>query len=134
MIQGGDPTGTGKGGQSIWGEPFADEFHAELKVRPEPDAQAPCGPCPRRLPQGRLPHAARLCARAFGAMQHDKRGVVSMVGKKPDTNRSQFFITFDAHSHLDNVYTVFGQCVPRWGIRALARLPGTIRPLTAPTE
>src|SRR3989338_2850672 len=26
MIQGGDPTGTGHGGQSIWGKPFADEF------------------------------------------------------------------------------------------------------------
>lgn len=25
MIQGGDPTGTGRGGQSIWGGPFADE-------------------------------------------------------------------------------------------------------------
>lgn len=26
MLQGGDPTGTGKGGQSIWGKSFADEF------------------------------------------------------------------------------------------------------------
>ena len=26
MIQGGDPTGTGMGGESIWGAPFADEF------------------------------------------------------------------------------------------------------------
>jgi len=26
MIQGGDPTGTGRGGESIWGEPFEDEF------------------------------------------------------------------------------------------------------------
>ncbi len=25
MIQGGDPTGTGRGGESIWGRPFADE-------------------------------------------------------------------------------------------------------------
>ena len=25
MIQGGDPTGTGRGGQSIWGSPFEDE-------------------------------------------------------------------------------------------------------------
>ena len=30
MIQTGDPTGTGSGGESIWGEPFEDEFSLEL--------------------------------------------------------------------------------------------------------
>ncbi len=30
MIQGGDPTGTGKGGTSIWGKNFADEFEGPL--------------------------------------------------------------------------------------------------------
>lgn len=31
MIQGGDPTGTGRGGESFWGGKFEDEFHPELK-------------------------------------------------------------------------------------------------------
>ncbi|KAK7074623.1 RING-type E3 ubiquitin-protein ligase ppil2 [Halocaridina rubra] len=30
MIQGGDPEGTGKGGNSFWGEPFKDEFRPNL--------------------------------------------------------------------------------------------------------
>ncbi len=30
MIQGGDPTGTGSGGESIWGNDFGDEFCSEL--------------------------------------------------------------------------------------------------------
>lgn len=31
MIQGGDPTGTGGGGESMWGNPFADEVIPEVK-------------------------------------------------------------------------------------------------------
>lgn len=31
MVQGGDPTGTGRGGESIWGKYFSDEFEGPLK-------------------------------------------------------------------------------------------------------
>jgi len=31
IMQGGDPTGTGEGGDSAFGEPFADEFHQRLR-------------------------------------------------------------------------------------------------------
>ncbi len=45
MIQAGDPTGTGRGGSSIWGKPFADEFHPELRFnRPGLLAMANSGP------------------------------------------------------------------------------------------
>ncbi|CAB1099398.1 unnamed protein product [Ectocarpus sp. CCAP 1310/34] len=74
MVQGGDPLGTGKGGESIWGGPFPDEFHPDNK--------------------------------------HDRRGMVSMASKGPNTNKSQFFITYTRQPHLNNVYTVFGKV---WG-------------------
>jgi len=35
MIQGGDPTGTGRGGNSIWGKPFEDEVSPEVKFDKE---------------------------------------------------------------------------------------------------
>jgi peptidyl-prolyl cis-trans isomerase SDCCAG10 len=31
IAQGGDPTGTGEGGESIYGAPFKDEFHSRLR-------------------------------------------------------------------------------------------------------
>ena len=31
MVQGGDPTGTGQGGESVWGETFKDEVHSRLR-------------------------------------------------------------------------------------------------------
>eukprot|EP01068_Selenidium_serpulae_P009744 Selendium_serpulae@DN5310_c0_g1_i1.p1 len=33
MVQGGDPTGTGKGGDSFYGAPFGNEIHPRLKFR-----------------------------------------------------------------------------------------------------
>ncbi|KAF7457881.1 putative peptidyl-prolyl cis-trans isomerase [Cryptosporidium felis] len=77
IIQGGDPTGTGKGGESIYGKYFEDEFNSELK--------------------------------------HDRRGILSMAGKgaskKPNTNGSQFFVTYSSLPQLNGEYVVFGRLI-----------------------
>jgi peptidylprolyl isomerase len=45
MIQGGDPTGTGSGGESMWGKPFGDEVSSGVKFdRPGILAMANAGP------------------------------------------------------------------------------------------
>ena len=45
MIQGGDPAGTGRGGESVWGAPFEDEVSAGLKFdKPGILAMANAGP------------------------------------------------------------------------------------------
>ncbi|KAG9010997.1 Peptidyl-prolyl cis-trans isomerase cyp10 [Tulasnella sp. JGI-2019a] len=73
MIQTGDPTNTGKGGQSLWGKPFPDEIRSTLK---------------------------------FNA-----RGMVAMANSGPDTNKSQFFITYSKQAHLEGKYTIFGKVI-----------------------
>ena len=73
IIQGGDPTGTGKGGESIYGKCFEDEIDSSLS--------------------------------------HDTRGIISMANSGPDTNGSQFFITFTKQIHLNGIYTIVGRVI-----------------------
>ncbi|XP_008112049.1 peptidyl-prolyl cis-trans isomerase-like 3 isoform X2 [Anolis carolinensis] len=95
MVQTGDPMGSGKGGNSIWGRKFEDEYSEYLK--------------------------------------HSVRGVVSMANNGPNTNGSQFFITYGKQPHLDMKYTVFGKVIDGLDtLDELEKLPvneKTFRPL-----
>ncbi len=44
-------------------------------------------------------------------LQFDKAGVVAMANAGPDTNGSQFFITFGPNQLLESDYTIFGQVI-----------------------
>ncbi len=72
MIQGGDPTGTGRGGKSIWGKTFEDEVRNGLSFdRKGLLAMANAGSLHQRQPVLHHPRGHRL---AHGQAHHLRRG------------------------------------------------------------
>jgi peptidyl-prolyl cis-trans isomerase A (cyclophilin A) len=54
---------------------------------------------------------------------HDHAGELCMANRGPNTNGAQFFITDAAAKHLDNGYTIFGECTPVETVHAIANVP-----------
>ena len=44
-------------------------------------------------------------------VRHDRAGLLSMANRGPDTDGSQFFITFGPARNLDDKHTIFGEVV-----------------------
>ena len=55
--------------------------------------------------------------------KHDRAGLLCMANRGHNTNGAQFFITDALAAHLDNNYTIFGECSPVDTVHAIANVP-----------
>lgn len=121
ILQGGDPTGTGNGGESIYD---GGAFSGELDP----------WPMDQRRGQNAGPTGVGFRDEFHSRLKWNRRGQLGMANEsKPDTNGSQFFFTLDKAEELNNKNTLFGR-IAGDTIYNLAKMgeaeviPGTDRP------
>ena len=112
MIQGGDPTGTGMGGESIYGESFEDEFSEELYNVRGALSMANAGPNTNGsqffiVQNQHLPYSKKEIAR--GGWPEPIAEIYAEQGGTP---------------HLDRRHTVFGQLVDEASYEVLDAIAG----------
>lgn len=100
MIQGGDPTGTGCGGESIWGAPFKDEFSPDLHNLRGALSMANAGPGTNGS-QFFIVQAKEVSPSLLGQM-------AQLRDYFPET-AEQAYRELGGTPHLDYRHTVFGQ-------------------------
>ncbi|MEW4355265.1 Cof-type HAD-IIB family hydrolase [Streptococcus pneumoniae] len=110
MIQGGDPTGTGMGGESIYGESFEDEFSPELYNIRGALSMANAGPNTNGsqffiVQNSSLPYSKKELSR--GGWPEEIAAVYAKEGGTP---------------HLDRRHTVFGQLMDEASYQTLDRI------------
>ena len=112
MIQGGDPTGTGMGGESIYGESFEDEFSEELYNVRGALSMANAGPNTNGsqffiVQNQHLPYSKKEIAR--GGWPEPIAEIYAEKGGTP---------------HLDRRHTVFGQLADEASYKVLDAIAG----------
>ena len=112
MIQGGDPTGTGMGGESIYGESFEDEFSEELYNVRGALSMANAGPNTNGsqffiVQNQHLPYSKKEIAR--GGWPEQIAEIYAEQGGTP---------------HLDRRHTVFGQLADEASYKVLDAIAG----------
>ena len=110
MIQGGDPEGTGRGGESIWGKPFEDEFSSDLRNFTGALSMANSGPNSNGS-QFFIMYSQPM---AQGELEFDyyNQSVRPMYGYdviEYSEEQKAKYIEVGGAIWLDNVHTVFGQ-------------------------
>ena len=103
MIQGGDPTGTGRGGESIWGEAFEDEFSPEAHNFRGALSMANAGPDTNGS-QFFIVQAGPVDERMFPMLARQ-------YGVKLDEETKAKYAELGGTPWLDNHHTVFGQVI-----------------------
>jgi len=102
VIQGGDPTATGTGGETASGEPLVDEV---WKVKPQSDPQNPGQFL--NTPEFREPSIYKDFNIKTGEVTYAKGQILMAKTSAPDSASSQFFITL-TDTKLPAEYTIFG--------------------------
>lgn len=92
MIQGGDPTGTGRGGESVWGKYFADEFEGPLKH----DGRGTLS----MANKGKNTNSSQLCVTTY-----------LLVSPRHVIDNLTSFFAYRALPHLDRKHTIFGRLI-----------------------